>query len=52
MNPIAWIALLVFLIFGPSAAALLLWQRLTARRYISVPRVMPQDVPDGNPDSL
>ena len=52
MTPIHWIALIIFLLFGPSAAALLLWQRLTARRYISVPRVMPQDVPDGNGEWL
>lgn len=49
MTPIHWIALIIFLLFGPSAAALLLWQRLTARRYITV---MPQDVPDGNEEYL
>ena len=52
MTPIHWIALIVFLLFGPSAAALLLLQRLTERRWITVPSIMPQDVPDGNPDSL
>lgn len=52
MTPIHWIALIVFLIFGPSAAALLLLQRLTERRWVTLPSIMPQDVPDGNGEHL
>lgn len=52
MNPIAWIALVVFLLFGPSTAGYLLYRRLTERRYINVTGVMPQDVPDGNGEWL
>ena len=48
------LALLIFLLFGPVSAALLLWQRLTARRYVTAqpgPRYL-SDVPDGNGEHL
>ena len=38
------LALLIFLLFGPLSAALLLWQRLGQRRYIAV---RPRDVAGG-----
>ncbi len=49
------LALLIFLLFGPLSAALLLWQRLTARRYVTAQPARPpflSDVPDGNEDAL
>ena len=52
MTPLHLLALLLFLIFGPSAAALLLWQKLTARRWITLPSIMPADMPDGDGETL
>ena len=45
----SWVALIVFLLFGPSVAGLLLWRKLVERHYIEI---MPADVPDGNGEYL
>ena len=43
------IALGVFVLLGPSAAALLLWRKLVERRYVTA---WVKDVPDGNEEYL
>ena len=49
MSGLTWFALIVFLLLGPSTAALLFWRKLVERRYITL---MPADVPDGNEEWL
>ena len=55
MTTLDVLLLIIFVTVGLAAAALLLWQRLTARRYVTAQPARPpflSDVPDGNEDAL